>query len=68
MTIEYCLKRCDSIDFSASRYYMGRPDAPRNVADDWKNGFVSAIRGGQIPVETMDNFVHVVAYYNKNIY
>lgn len=68
MTIEYCVQRCTKMDIMAIRHYMGRPDVRYHIADDWKNRLIIAITSGQIPVETMDNFVHVVAYYNKNIY
>lgn len=68
MTIQECVQRCDKMDMHAIRYYMGNPTAKYHIADNWKNRLIISICNGKIPVETMDNFVHVVAYYNKNIY
>lgn len=68
MTVQECVQRCANMRIDTIRYYMGRPDARYHIADDWKNRLIIAICDGKIPVENMDNFVHVVAYYNKNIY
>lgn len=68
MTVQECVQRCANMTMETIRYYMGRPDVRYHIGDSWKNRLIIAICDGKIPVETMDNFVHVVAYYNKNIY
>lgn len=68
MTIKECVQRCENMATNTIRYYMGCGGARYELTKKWKNRLILSIKSGAIPVESMENFVQVIAYYNKNIY
>ena len=68
MTKQEVIERVNRLTLADARYYMATPTARYERCDNWINRFALAVYHDEIPIEKMDNFVFVVAYYNKNIY